>query len=221
MRRGIFFQESLWKSVFLVVLCICFYGWPGSEAIIQKEVIINWDAIREAFERYEAVPTQENSRLLLDTIPEHSPTQQIGNEDKVYDLIESSMLFHKNVIAGNECLAEAAFRLYCIILPGDTLEELEYMLAEMLKRKPELYLKLLKKYKDRFDYRRFPLFVTRLVDVPEEEYLRELKNRIKALESVEDPDYLELKGECIRLLEEVIKKYLLYDVSHSGENSNG
>jgi len=122
-------------------------------------------------------------------------------------LLEDSYEFEKAVISGNQYESEAAFRLYGIVLPGAVLEELEEMLTKLLVKKPRLFLMLLKKYKSRFDYYEYPLFIfgQELVDAPAEQHRQVYRDRIKALKSVKDPELDDIKEECIKLLKKELE----------------
>lgn len=182
----------------------------------RSEVTVNWDKVKEAAKRYETHPTPENALLILRLIPEERPTLEIGSDKGLQYLVDNPV-FVEHVLGGEEYIAEVAFRLYTFVLPGDTLEILDISLSGMLVKKPELYLKLLKKYKPQFpSYKDYPLIMMEISEEDinsDEDMIRELlrrikvyQERIKALETVQDPEYLELRDECIKILENQIRE---------------
>lgn len=207
------FKKSLSRlllvSFFLLLICDLMIaqavGWGPPD-----EIILDWDKLRAAVKRYDLKPNEDNARAILDLIPEKMPDKQVGDDERALEyMLDNSPMFTKQVRSGNEYLAEAAFRLYFIVLPGGALSDLELMLCKMLEKKPELYLRLLKKYKPQFPSDlEYPLFIfgPELVDAPDEQYRQVYRNRIKALETVTNTELEELKEECIKLLNKELER---------------
>jgi len=93
------------------------------------------------------------------------------------------------------------------------------MLGRFLTKKPEIFLRLLKKYQSLFaTERNYPIDMTEILDiVPDitskedsrlrkKEETRLFTERIKTLESVEDPELTVIRDACIRVIRTIINK---------------
>jgi hypothetical protein len=142
---------------------------------------------------------------------------ELGNREFAAGAIADSLMFDRAVVAGDELLAEAAFRLFGHIGGGAVDEELRIMLGRFLTKKPEAFLKLLRKYRHLFPTERdYPVTMTEILEiVPDitsdedellmiKESVRLYTERIKALERVEDPELMELRDACIRVIRTII-----------------
>lgn len=208
-------SKLLLTSFFLLLISDLMIAQAGAEGA-QDEIILDWDKLRSAVKKYNLKPNEDNARAILESIPEKMPGKQVGDDERALDyVLDKSPIIKKQIESGNEYLAEAAFRMYFIVLPGDALEELTLMLCKMLEKKPELYLSLLKKYKPQFPwYLEYPLLMTEFDEKfdadPDGRIRRDIKiyrRRIKALETVDCPEYLDLRNECIKILEKEIKLF--------------
>lgn len=217
--RGL--SKRLMCTIVIIVSMVSVYDLTiayDETSYAQEMTILDWDKLRIAVKTYDQNPTDDNARSILEIIPEKIPSKQIGNDEKalIY-LIHESPRFTIQVEAGNEYLAEAAFRLYLIVDPGGALQGLGVSLSRMLIKKPELYLGLLKKYKAQFpSHLEYPLLYTTYEDaVPDLIYdsdeigkiiniIKIYDQRLRALYKVVKPDYLDLRNECIKILEKEI-----------------
>ncbi len=203
----------------LVILAQCtilFGGWQGIETHGQ-ELIINWDKLKELLKVYESCPNEENAQRLLDMIPENLASRQLGNISYFVLAFFESLNFEKAVIAGDDRLAEVAFRLLGYFGGGAVDEELRIMLGRFLTKKPAQFLRLLKKYEHMFSSEsEYPVNMTEILDiVPDitseedlihmkKEEMRLYMERIKALESVTDPELIEMRDACIRVIKGIL-----------------
>ena len=215
------------KKVIIGILSICLFIQPiyGSGNVLyeakseQKCTKLDWDKLMLAVKNYDSNPAEDKARAILEIIPETMPDKQTGNDDRALEyILDRSPRFLEKVESGDEYLAEAAFRLYFIVLPGGALHDLGVSLSRMLVKRPDLYLRLLKKYKPQFpSYLDYPLtYVTYNDLVPDERYeiqeimdqyrIKIYKQRLKALQMVNDPEYLDLRDECISILEKELKR---------------
>ena len=205
--------------VIFILICLLIFSLDGITSELDEKVL-DWDKLRDAIKGYDVNPTEDNAKAILEIIPEEMPEKEYGNIDRALDyIIDESPRFLKHVVSGNSYLAEAAFRLYFIVLPGHVSEELHISLSRMLVKKPALYLSLLKKYKSQFpSYLEYPLLMTEILEIvpdinnEEDEKKMDLteialyKERIRALETVDNEEYLALKKECINILQAEIDK---------------
>jgi len=205
----------------LVVLTQCLLlpsGQQGPEK--QKEgSSVNWDLVKQAMDAYESSPSKETARCLLAVIPEERAVSQIGNRKAVVIALINSIPIEKAIISGDALLAETAFRLLGYMQGGVVDEELRIMLGRFLTKRPEAFLRLLKNYHDLFATERdYPIDMTEILEIvpditsKEESRLRKREEtrlfteRIKALESVEDPELTDLRDACIRVIRAIINK---------------
>jgi len=210
-----------WSAAILVVLAQCLplvsmQQAPGKQ---QEGSAVNWDLVRQALVAYEASPSEENARCLLAVIPEKRAVLEIGKREAVAFALIESIPFEKSIISGDVLLAETAFRLLGYMQGGVVDEELRIMLGRFLTKKPEIFLRLLKKYQSLFaTERNYPIDMTEILDiVPDitskedsrlrkKEETRLFTERIKTLESVEDPELTVIRDACIRVIRTIINK---------------
>ena len=180
---------------------------------------IDWNNVKQALDIYESCPNEENAKRLLATIPKGPAARQLGNRDAAGIAFLESVPFEKAVIAGDENLAEAAFRMLGYVSGGALDEELRIMLGRLLAKKPALFLILLHKYRHLFpsegDY---PVTMTEIMEIVpdieseddarrrDREEIRLYSERIKALASVKDPELIETRDACIRVVQAIIMR---------------
>ena len=205
----------------LVVLTQCLLL-PSGQQVPEKQKegsSVNWDLVKQAMDAYESSPSKETARCLLAVIPEERAVSQIGNRKAVVIALINSIPIEKAIISGDALLAETAFRLLGYMQGGVVDEELRIMLGRFLTKRPEAFLRLLKNYHDLFATERdYPIDMTEILEIvpditsKEESRLRKREEtrlfteRIKALESVEDPELTDLRDACIRVIRAIINK---------------
>ena len=206
----------------LFVLVTQFAFLAGSQEKQQEpgeEVYINWDEVKKAFDAYRSCSSDENARRLLETIPEKPATRELGNSEAAVMAILDCIPFYSMICAGDEVLAEAAFRLFKYVSGGAIEEELTIELGRFLTKNPEAFLKLLKKYRHLFPAERnYPVTMTEILEIvpditsDEDWHRRKIEEarlyteRLKALERVEDPELIELRDACIRVIRTIIAR---------------
>ena len=213
-------KQALILFVF-IAQCLFLLGSQKEQARLREDEYINWDEIKNSLAVYNACPSDENARRLLSTIPEKPAAKVRGNQKSVNFAIIESVPFAQAIIAGDEVLAEAAFRLFGYIGGGVVDEELRIMLGRFLTRKPGIFLRLLQKYIHLFPSKSdYPVDMTEILEiVPDitsvedsnrrkKEEIRLYTKRIEALEKVEDPELTELRDACIRVIKKIIEIYL-------------
>jgi hypothetical protein len=214
------FEEGLEKageSEFVKAIRKYLTGGQKEQQALSEEVSIDWDEVKKAFTAYESCPSKESARWLLATIPEQPAVRELGDSETAALVILDSIVFDRAIVAGDEVLAEAAFRLFYYMSGGAVDEELTIMLGRFLVRKPEAFLKLLKKYQHLFPAERdYPVRMTEILEIVPDitsdedsnrrkiEETRLYMGRIKALERVEDPELVELRDACIRVIRTII-----------------
>jgi len=180
---------------------------------------INWDNVKKALKVYEFCPCEENTRRLLATVPELPGAVQMGDRKTASLALLESAVFTDTIIAGDETLAETAFRLLGYLRGGAIDEEITIALSRILIKKPWAFLRLLKKYEFLFSSEEeYPITMTEILDIvpdisSEEDRLRSntvrrrlYSERLEALRKVDDPELNNLRDACIRVLEAIIDK---------------
>jgi hypothetical protein len=221
--------------IVFVVLCALQTASRPMPRLPTENRFINWDNIKEALEAYESCPCEENAKLLLATVPELPGADQIGNRKSAVLALLESVLFTDKIVAGDESLAETAFRLLGYLRGGAIDEEIRISLSRFLIKKPEAFLRLLKKYEYLFSSEEeYPITMTEILDIvpdvdSEADRLRMnaarkrlYTERLEALKKVDDPELKKLRDTCILVIEAIIKKFggqiraLTYGMSESG-----
>jgi len=180
---------------------------------------IDWDSVKKALKAYESCPCEENARRLLATVPELPGGVQMGDRKTASFALLESVLFTDTIVAGDETLAETAFRLLGYLKGGAIDEEITISLSRFLIKKPRAFLRLLNKYEFLFSSEEeYPITMTEILDmVPdvtsEEDRLRSnavrkrlYTERLEALRKVDDPELNNLRDTCIRVIEAIINK---------------
>lgn len=186
---------------------------PGSyqSEANSDEQIIDWDKIKSSFDAYLEYPSPENAKAFSDTLPTDYIKVDTETANKVVDYIytfRNYAILENEIWAGDRYSTEAAFRLLNIA-DGGFAENLHMTLGALVRINPKLFLQVLYEYKDLwlFKYRGYPVY---MVGPGYRERTKariyEYRMRIKALESLKDPKYLEIKEACISRLLESIKR---------------
>jgi hypothetical protein len=191
----------------LIALGILFSLSRGYQsAASNTEEIIDWDKVRIAFEAYVKDSSPENAKAFLCTLPKDKPEKEKGDARKARHYIyDNYSLWESKVLAGDRDITEAVFRLVSVA-DGAFAEAIWEVLSTLAQINPRLFLEILYEYRNVWYVKHigYPGIGTKY-DVPRGP-ISELEMRIKALESVKDPKYSELRDECIRLLRKAIRK---------------
>ena len=169
--------------------------------------LIDWDKVRSTYMDYMKSPTSENGERLLEALPREKIENQKGDSSGAVAYIHNDYIaFEERVLTGDIILIEAAFRLLNF-LDGAFAKEVSETLGDLATRNPWLFLDYLYRYRNSRYVKKAgpPVFGTRHKDKAED--ILEWKKRIKALSAVEETRYRQIRDDCIRLLEEAIKKY--------------
>lgn len=180
--------------------------------------LINWTNVKQALAIYDSCPNRENAQKLLGAIPKPPAAYQYGNREVAGLAILENSAFDKAVVAGDAVLAEAAFRLIGYMGGGAVDEELRIALGRFLVRNPGEFLRLLKRYEYLFASERdYPVNMTEIQEiVPDvitegdlrrltEEGVRLYEKRIRALETVDDPELMQVRDACIKVIRDLIQ----------------
>jgi hypothetical protein len=188
----------------------------GPPSITEVKQALNWRDIRVAYDAYINCPSHENAMALLATLPIKVVKEAVGNKEFTELYIFGGAYFpilQAEVLAGDQLAIEIMFRLLGIT-DGAYNETVETVLAGLIRSKPLLFLKTLSVYKDLEHIRKFgpPVdFVPEGYESHPNAMKHEYEQRIEALNSVNDPTYSSIKEECIRKLQEAMKKYINKD----------
>jgi hypothetical protein len=186
---------------------------PGSyqsEANIDEQ-IIDWDKIKSSFDAYLEYPSPENAKAFSDTLPTDNIKVDTETARKVVDYIytfRNYAVLENEIWAGDRYSTEAAFRLINVA-DGAFGETLDMTLGTLVRINPGLFLEVLYEYKDLwlFKYTGYPVYgVEACYFDRTKARIYQYRMRIKALESVKDPKYSEIREACVSRLLESIKR---------------
>lgn len=193
----IYFALGLGAAIFLL------YGQ-------EREAKIDWERIKRAGETYFACPSSENALKLYLSLPEEDIINYGDEGIKIIEFISDNKnldILEKHILESDRNAVKAAFRLFNIS-DGWFAHRLDKALGDLIRINTKLFLEELKNHRNiTFVIRRgppvYPLgdeYVDRF-----EARKSEIKLRIKALESIEDKDLIEIRDECIKKLKEPLK----------------
>ena len=210
------FERKILFSRLSIILLVSFLMISeGIANLTADQEKINWDKLFMALKGIEEDASRKNIFSFLSLIPEQYTQNQVGDERKFLDAIDSSKIFEQLLVNGDPLIAESAFRLMAFILPGAYYEDFFIMLGKLATNYPKLFLEMLNKYKNNFEYE-YPVTMTEILDivpdvVTEEDsrrrYLEELRlyeKRLQALSSVTDEELTEVRDRCIKEIEKII-----------------
>jgi len=203
-------KTKLFLCLIVAGLVTCLPGSYQSEANIDEQ-IIDWDKVRSSFDTYLEYPSPENAKAFLDTLPTDNIKVDTDTANKVVDYIytfRNYAILENEIWAGDRYSTEAAFRLINVA-DGAFGETLDMTLGALVRINPSLFLEVLYEYKDLwlFKYTGYPVYgVGPGYRERTKARIYEYRMRIKALESVKDPKYSEIKEACINRLLESIKR---------------
>ncbi len=202
---------------FILAQSIGLAGAQHELANARGQEYVNWDKIMLDLRTYELCPSEENAKRLLGRIPPIPPIHELGEKELAGLAIINSDRFWKALIDGDEILAEGTFRLLGQMKGGVIEEELTIMLGRFLIIKPTVFLRLLRKYSHLFPSERdYPVTMTEIMEIVpnivshddvllrKKEETRLFKERIRALESVKDPELIGLRDACVRIIKKKI-----------------
>ena len=187
---------------------------PGSYQSVANsdEQIIDWGKIKSAFDAFLEYPSPENSKAFLDSIPKDKTKNERGDKSKIMDYIIDSFnygILENEIWAGNRYAVEAAFRLLNFS-DGQFAEDLCTTLGTLIRINPRLFLEAIYEYRNSWFVRvagppvhNFDLAYADRLKAQTYEY----KMRIKALESVSDQKYMEIRKVCVDQLLKAINEY--------------
>jgi len=167
--------------------------------------LIDWDKVRSTYMEYLKNPTLENGERLLEALPQEKTENQMGDvSGAMYSIYDSYPVLKPKVLGGDRCLTEAAFRLLNFS-DGDFAETLNEILGNLATKNPKLFLEFLNKYKSSSYVKivGYPVYGTGADG--RERILSEWAKRVRALKTVKEAKYRQIRDECICLLEEAIK----------------
>lgn len=165
--------------------------------------------IRNAFLAYLDNPSPENGKSFVATLPDKSVCLSNQEErSKTIELIVSSgrnSRLGKRALAGDRYAIEAAFRLLNITDAAYS-EMVLILLGDVVRAQPKMFLEVLLSYKDSEQFKAdgFPVSMTIYRD--DAKYRRELETRIKALDTIKDTKYTEIRDACILQLRKEIRR---------------
>ncbi len=178
----------------------------------EREAKIDWERIKEAGEAYFACPSSENALKLYLSLPEEDigKRRSEGIKLKVIEFISDDKnlnILEKRIHESDRNAVKAAFRLFNIS-DGWFAHRLNKALGDLIRINTKLFLEELKNHRNiAFVIRRGPPVYPvgdEYVDC-DEARKSEIKLRIKAFESIEDKDLIEIRDECIKRLKEPLK----------------
>jgi hypothetical protein len=199
-------------------LCLCLIAaglvtyLPGSyqSAANNTEEIVDWGKIKSSFDAYLEYPSPENAKAFSDTLPTDYVKVDTETARKVVHYIytfRNYAILENEIWAGDRYSTEAAFRLLNVA-DGDFAKNLNMTLGALVRINPRLFLEVLYEYKELwlFKYKWYPVYGVGVGYVDRTKArIYQYRMRIKALESVKDPEYSEIINACVRQLNEAIR----------------
>lgn len=197
------FTLSLLLLAVFGMSCYLLSGYQAKE--IDQEMLIDWDKVKSTYLDYLKDPTPDSAKRLLAALPLDRTENQTGDQSAAISYIYDSYPVLKiKVLGGDRYLTEAVFRLLDYS-DGAFAEALNEILGKLATLNPRLFLEFLNKYKNSWFVKivEYPVYGTGAEK--REEILSEWARRIKALKTVKESKFRQVRDECIRLLEEAIK----------------
>lgn len=192
----------------LPLLILTFYCGPLLAS--HQESGTDWNKVREAFRSYISDPSRIHGRELVRSLP---TTRNVLSEmeapykDRLATLslifaFDYFSQFMERVREGDRYAIEAAFRIFNFT-DGGASEEIMIILGDSLRENPLAFLTVAKKHQKLLNSLDFlaPAIITRY-EVGSSLEASELKLRLKALESVDEPGLFEIKRAFI---DEILK----------------
>jgi hypothetical protein len=184
-----------------------------------KNLIIEWEKIREAFEAYYKSPSAANADNILTILPRDfdNRTANLYHWGDTLEYIWQGTTFNvlKNQILKGDRLAIRISLRTLIISDGAFAESLCGLISESIKPNPLGYLEeatAFRKYAPRMDFIILDTVLPEFYGSPEEdpkgfaEFKKEVQERVWALETVSRPDLIELRDKCISRLIRAIRE---------------
>ena len=199
--------------VCLIVAATVYYlpgGYQSGAAINEKTM--DWDMVKSAFDAFLEYPSPENAKAFSDAIPRDKTKNERGNKSKTIDYITDGLTYgvlDNEILAGNRYAVEAAFRLLNFS-DGGFARDLCITLGSLIRINPRLFLEVLYEYKSSWVIKAAGPPVLNLGYAYVDRFKAqayENRMRIKALESVADPKYMEIRKACVDKLLKEINEY--------------
>jgi hypothetical protein len=198
------------RRIAIVTLCTAFlFFLLHSSPSLGKQETVHWQIIKNAFDKYLDYPSTENATLLCDVLPQED-IKNLGEDYGVSEyLYKNYEILAYEMKCGDKNAVKAAFSLFNIS-DGAFTEEIEWSLAELIRIQPKLFLEELELHKNGYFIREvdYPLFGEGIIFLDKmRAQTLESEMRIKALESVTDERLRPIRDECIKRLNDHIRKY--------------
>jgi len=170
---------------------------------------LDWQELERAWDKYHSRPTADNAEQLYSRLPVSPPKHGGYGHPELMEKFYSALdWLQPRILGGDRWATRIAFRL-CAVADAAFSEDLEAMLASMIRRQPLLFLEELRR--NRKSVGDITTVVLNLnadefLEAPSEIKKAELQARLDALGSV-SPSKLELmnlRDECRSLLGEEI-----------------
>jgi hypothetical protein len=173
-----------------------------------QQELIDWDNVKSTYMEYLKNQIPENGERLLAALPQDKTRNQKGDvSGAMYSIYDSYPVLKLKVLGGDRYLTRAAFRLLNFSDAAFS-EALDEILGNLATENPKLFLEVLYEHKEGWFIKhvRPPVLGTSSEDLRAD--ILEWKKRIKALKTVRETRYRQIRDQCIRLLEGSINQCL-------------
>lgn len=184
----------------------------------QNDEKIDWEKIKEVATAYFNYPSSENALKFYLTLPERGPVLRGDVVDFIFKY-ENFRMLEKQVYASDPNAVKVAFRIINIS-DGYYTEITETALGNLIRINPRLFLQELNSHKNIRPIE--DSAVTMVGEIFADRFKAqklEIELRIRALETVKNDNLIEIRDQCIKILNEHLKyleKIISSDISMGG-----
>jgi len=175
------------------------------------QATVDWDKFSELLASYLDYPSTRNAGLLSEALPKSPPEEATGDRIRAFELLfspEAYPVLKNEIFAGDRNAVEVAFRLLNTS-DGFSTTTLLMTIGALIRINPRLFLEVVLEHRnsDFIKKKGYPVY-----SVGPGYYFRleaqkyELEMRIKALQSVQDQKYNDIRKACIEKLMESIHR---------------
>lgn len=166
----------------------------NSQILITSSV--DTSLLRNAFIKYKENPTEINALAVYNVLPEKGHVK-LGNKGSniVDEIMADFPILENQVNQEKRNSVKLAFRLFTIS-DGFFTESLQILLGNLIQKNPEMFLQELKLHQHLCHELPILNFGPKFVD-KFDEHSKEAERRIKALQTVNSPDLINLRDRCI------------------------
>lgn len=185
-----------WLGIFLGLIFVSF---TVSLAISQEMNFDKWDKAKKAFEKYFTYPSKENSCEALSSLPLTDRLKKLPWSFRAILNYEfNPAMLALDAESGNICAAQIISKL----LKYDAASRHTFIFSiwRLIRNRPEMFIKTFSEENIKAFFLQW-IFPTTLYKLSKERIVYEIKTRIDSLNSVSNPDLVEIKNKYIEFFE--------------------